>query len=170
MTPPDQTPDGRYIVVDGRRWRAADPGIPEPLKKELISELMAARRAVKDAGDDRGVAAARARVADAKLALGERGEPWWEEASDEGLRNRLAAAIRALLRKRSVESSICPSDAARIAGGEGWREAMPAAREIAGELAERGQVEVTASGRKVDPATQGDPLRIRRGEKFPLDS
>ena len=26
---PERTPDGRYIVVDGRRWRATDPSLPE---------------------------------------------------------------------------------------------------------------------------------------------
>ncbi|WP_226902050.1 ParB/Srx family N-terminal domain-containing protein [Phycicoccus mangrovi] len=24
----ERTHDGRYVVVDGRRWRATDPGIP----------------------------------------------------------------------------------------------------------------------------------------------
>ena len=24
----DRTPDGRWIVVDGRRWRSADPALP----------------------------------------------------------------------------------------------------------------------------------------------
>ena len=36
---------------------------------------MAARRGVKEGAPD-----ARARVHDAKVALGERGEPWWEPA------------------------------------------------------------------------------------------
>ena len=31
------TDDERYIVVDGRRWRATDPGIPERLKAELVA-------------------------------------------------------------------------------------------------------------------------------------
>ena len=69
MAEPERTPDGRYIVVDGRRWRATDPSIPEALAAELRSELMAARRAVGAREPD-----ARARVQDAKVALGERGE------------------------------------------------------------------------------------------------
>lgn len=128
---------------------------------------MAARRAVKDADGNRALRSARARVADAKQALGERGEPWWDEASADGLRKRLAAAIRALLRKRDADSSICPSDAARIAGGENWREAMPTAREVAFRLAGRGEVEVVSGGRPVDPESYSGPLRIRRGEDFP---
>ena len=71
----ERTDDGRYVVVDGRRWRASDPGIPEDLLDELVSELMAARQAVasaKSQDDKLGLAEARRRVSDAKLALGER--------------------------------------------------------------------------------------------------
>ncbi|MEV4055329.1 hypothetical protein AB0J55_29350 [Amycolatopsis sp. NPDC049688] len=67
---PEYTPDGRYIVVDGRRWRATDPEIPDDVRDRLQKHLMAARR-VQD----------RPRVQLAKVALGERGEPWWEQTS-----------------------------------------------------------------------------------------
>jgi hypothetical protein len=79
---PERTPDGRYIVVDGRRWRASDPGLPEERRRELVGELMSARRAVgaaKRAGDAAAERAARDRVHAAKVALGERGTPWWVE-------------------------------------------------------------------------------------------
>ena len=78
---PERTPDGRYIVVDGRRWRASDPRLPEARRQELVNELMSARRAVgaaKRAGDAAAEAQARARVHAAKVALGERGPKWWE--------------------------------------------------------------------------------------------
>lgn len=26
---PERTPDGRYLIIDGRRWRASDPRLPE---------------------------------------------------------------------------------------------------------------------------------------------
>ncbi len=81
---PEKTPDGRYVIIDGRRWRATDPSIPESRRKELVSELMSARRAVgaaKRAGDEHAERRARDRVHAAKVALGERGEPWWEEPS-----------------------------------------------------------------------------------------
>ena len=29
MAEPERTPDGHHIVVNGRRWRATDPLIPE---------------------------------------------------------------------------------------------------------------------------------------------
>ena len=82
----ERTPDGRYVVIDGRRWRATDPLIPEDVAAELRKELMSARRAVgaalkaQDADAER---AARDRVQQAKTALGERGTPWWEQADDE---------------------------------------------------------------------------------------
>src|SRR5690606_27687528 len=72
--------DDRFVVVGGRRWRRSDPSIPEPLRQELVDELMDARRAVKSgkgADDETATTAARARVDAAKRALGERGPPWW---------------------------------------------------------------------------------------------
>jgi len=77
---PERTPDGRYIIVDGRRWRATDPSLPEERRQELVRELMAARRAVgaaKRAEDEAALRAARGRVHAAKVALGERGPKWW---------------------------------------------------------------------------------------------
>ncbi|MCT1604003.1 DUF3253 domain-containing protein [Dermacoccus nishinomiyaensis] len=68
MSEPERTPDGRYIVVNGRRWRASDPGIPPKLRQELVDELMAARRLVRTDAEH-----ARPRVQAAKIALGERG-------------------------------------------------------------------------------------------------
>ena len=79
---PERTPDGHYVVIDGRKWRATDPSIPEERRKELVSELMSARRAVgaaKKAGDEKAERKARDRVHAAKVALGERGKPWWED-------------------------------------------------------------------------------------------
>ena len=110
MSEPERTPDGRYLVVGGRRWRASDPGIPDPLRTELVAELMAARRAVKDAaGEEVATAAARRRVQDAKVALGERGEAWWEPGTEEGRRERLASAVRALLRHRKPSRRSAPA-------------------------------------------------------------
>ena len=69
-------------MVDGRRWRASDPGLPEQRRKELVRELMSARSAVgwaKRRGDPEAESAARRRVHAAKVALGERGPKWWEQ-------------------------------------------------------------------------------------------
>jgi Protein of unknown function (DUF3253) len=151
----ERTPDGRHIVVDGRRWRASDPGIPDGLRAELVAELMAARRIRQ-----------RARVQDAKVALGERGEPWWEP-TEKGQRNRLAAAVRTLLRHRDPDRTICPSDAARVVGGSGFRRLMPLAREVAAELAGQGVLEVRQRGEPVDLRSAKGPVRLARGTRWP---
>ena len=81
MTEPERTPDGRYVIVGGRRWRASDPSLSDERRAELVSELMSARRAVKAAkraGDEHAERSARDRVHCAKVGLGERGTPWWE--------------------------------------------------------------------------------------------
>ncbi|MBY5162505.1 DUF3253 domain-containing protein [Salsipaludibacter albus] len=96
---PERTPDGHHVVIDGRRWRATDPDLPEALRSALVGELMAARRAVGAADTDVAVRRARDRVQDAKVALGERGHPWWEEADDDQRRERVAATLRALARR-----------------------------------------------------------------------
>jgi uncharacterized protein len=79
---PERTPDGHHVVIDGRRWRATDPGIPEERRRALVSELMSARSQVghaKRRKDPEAEAAARKRVHAAKVALGERGPRWWED-------------------------------------------------------------------------------------------
>ena len=154
----DPTEEQRWITVDGRRWRATDPSIPATLRSELVGELMAARRAVAAAkGDAEAIAAARARVQQAKVALGERGEPWWEP-TDAGVRTRIEAAILTLATRRSPKST-CPSDAARAVGGDGWRTLMATAREGAAELAAAGRIRITQRGLPV-AADQPGPIRL----------
>ena len=80
---PETTPDGRYLVIDGRRWRATDPAIPEERRAELTRILMAWRREVRRTEGTDGEREARAGVQAAKVALGERGTPWWEQTDDE---------------------------------------------------------------------------------------
>jgi uncharacterized protein len=83
---PPRTSDGHYVIVNGRRWRAADPDIPEEAASVLRRELMSARRAVKaamKANEADAERTARDRVQRVKVALGERGTPWWEQTSAE---------------------------------------------------------------------------------------
>jgi hypothetical protein len=154
-----------HVVIDGRRWRATDPSIPDGLRSELVAELMSARRAVgvaTRAGDDAATSAARARVRDAKVALGERGHPWWEPAPPSALAQRIRSTIAALLAHRGTERSICPSDAARVVGGSSWSQAMEPARDVARDLARRGEVRLTAGQRELDPDGEiRGPIRIR---------
>jgi len=161
-----QASEATHLVIDGRRWRKSDPSIPEKLRSELVHALMDARRAVlaaKRAADPVAEKAARARVQDAKLALGERGEPYWEERSEAGQRKRAAATMRALLVHRAAgsgNSTICPSDVARIIGVETWRESMALVREVAGELVARGQMRVLQRGREVAIDQARGPIRL----------
>jgi hypothetical protein len=90
---PATTPDGRYLIVRGRLWRTSDPALPPARRTELVAALMAARRAVALAlrqEDAEALKAARLRVHAAKLALGERGPPWWDDGAPDFTRRRLA--------------------------------------------------------------------------------
>ena len=76
------TPDGRYFVVRGRLWRTSNPALSVEERERLVMELMSARRAVRDAkGDPAAMKAARSRVDDAKVALGDRGSVWWDDGA-----------------------------------------------------------------------------------------
>jgi hypothetical protein len=75
---------------------------------------------------------------------------------------RLRSAILEMARERGPSSSICPSDAARAVGDDGWRDLMDQAREIARDLAREGRVEITQRGSVLDPdADWRGPIRIR---------
>ncbi len=81
---PRLTPDGRYLVVRGRLWRAANPHLPAGTRATLVQQLMQARRAVKTAlhaDDPVALRTARAAVDAAKTALGERGPAWWTDGA-----------------------------------------------------------------------------------------
>lgn len=82
-TEPERTEDGRYLVIEGRRWRASDPDIPPDRRDELVKALMAWRREVGRTKGTDEEARSRAGVHAAKVALGERGTPWWEQTDDE---------------------------------------------------------------------------------------
>ena len=78
----ERTEDGRWLVIDGRRWRASDPELPEDVRARLLHHLGVARSAVRAAGatgDEAAVRAARDRVHLAKTGLGERGPAWWDQ-------------------------------------------------------------------------------------------
>ena len=82
--PAPTTPDGRYIVVSGRLWRAANPSLEPSRRQTLVDQLMAARRGVavaKQANDVPALMQARQQVDAAKHALGERGPVWWTDCA-----------------------------------------------------------------------------------------
>jgi hypothetical protein len=135
--------------MDGRRWRRSDPRIPDTLRQELVNELMSARRAVGAAGNARDLKAARSRVQNAKLALGERGRAWWLAPTTASRNQRIDAAILALLHGRKAGASICPSDVARIAGGKSWRALMDDVRTRAAMLSRKRRIRITRGGRTI---------------------
>jgi len=90
---PELTEDGHHFLIDGRRWRATDPMIPEPRRAELTRTLMAWRREVRRTKGTEGEPAARAGVQAAKVALGERGSPPWWEQTEQQRRQRWQAEV-----------------------------------------------------------------------------
>ena len=78
------TPDGRYFVVRGLLRRLANPKLSEAEREHHTKALMKARREVGRAlraGDYDKEKKARSDVHAAKLSLGERGPPWWDDAA-----------------------------------------------------------------------------------------
>ena len=71
-----RTPDGRYLVVRGRLWRATNPHLPSR-QSALVTSLMT-RAGSCAASAARKIAPRRERVDAAKVALGERGPVWWD--------------------------------------------------------------------------------------------
>lgn len=94
----ERTPDGHYIIVKGRKWRATDPAIPEAEFEELKHFLALGRsgsRKSKTKSED-DIKAAREYTGLAKLGLGERGQPVWWEDSTEGRQKRWTEALEQL--------------------------------------------------------------------------
>jgi hypothetical protein len=117
------TPDRRYIVVRGRLWRAANPGLPAKKRRALTHELMSARReiaAARRGADPARLKGARARVHAAKLALGERGPAWWKDGAPDYNRHLVKNTPYApWYRTRTGEGAVGP-------GGRSRRSARPA--------------------------------------------
>ena len=72
-------------------------------------------------------------------------------------------AIVDLLDRRAAGRTICPSEAARVPGGEdGFRPYMDLVRAAAADLVADGRIEVTQRGRPVELAAARGPIRLRR--------
>jgi hypothetical protein len=84
MTSELTTPDGRYIVIQARLWRAPNPTLSAERKIRYMRGLLNGRRALKAAklsGDEAAITAARQMVALAQVGLGERGKVWWQDGA-----------------------------------------------------------------------------------------
>lgn len=86
--------------------------------------------------------------------------------------DKIEKKILELLNARSVQSTICPSDVARLLWPEEvrWREEMERVRQAARRLVARGEVVITQRGQVVDPSTARGPIRIRKLGQSPSSS
>lgn len=71
----------------------------------------------------------------------------------------LEANILSMARQRHPRS-LCPSEVARAADPERWRELMEPTREAARRLVAAGLIAMTQGGREVDPSTARGPIRL----------
>ena len=78
----------------------------------------------------------------------------------------LELALLDLLARRARGATVCPSEAARVVGGEqDWRPLMEPARAAARRLVARGEVEITQGGKVIDGSTAKGPIRVRRVDR-----
>jgi hypothetical protein len=86
----------------------------------------------------------------------------------DGCRGRGASAaasleetVLAVLRTRAAGATACPSEVARAACGDQWREGIEAVRAAAAALHAQGRIEITQRGVPVDPDGARGPVRLR---------
>ena len=71
-------------------------------------------------------------------------------------------AILELLAERDPDKTICPSEAARVLGGdEDFRPVMEPVRDAARRLVDQNRIEVTQKGEPVDIDQAKGPIRLR---------
>ena len=75
---------------------------------------------------------------------------------------RLSKAILDLLAARARTATICPSEAAKVVGGDDWETLMEPARCAARRLVVSGEIQITQGGRVVDPSTAKGPIRLKK--------
>ena len=95
---PERTPDGHYIVVRGRLWRATNPNLPVKRREQLVATLMDARRQLRGQAAPEIRAAARSggrgqgRPGRARSGLVERRRPGLQPAH--GAQHALCGLVR----------------------------------------------------------------------------
>ncbi len=77
----------------------------------------------------------------------------------------LETAILSLLAERGRDKTICPSEAAKLVGGDAnrrdWESLMEPARAAARRLVAAQKIVITQRGQIVDPSTAKGPIRLR---------
>ncbi len=82
--------------------------------------------------------------------------------------DHIAKEILGLLGTRDCQSSICPSEVARLlASNGGWRQLMPCIRRVGAQLASQELIRITQGSKTVDPTEESKgPIRYRRGSNY----
>lgn len=73
----------------------------------------------------------------------------------------IRSCLREMAAARGASKTFCPSEVARSLAEDGWRDLMPAVREVAAELVEDGELRCTQRGSEVDPVKAHGPLRLQ---------
>jgi hypothetical protein len=71
------------------------------------------------------------------------------------------AAILELVRARGPGKSICPTEAARVLGGDAWRGELGRVRMVAMGLARDGRIDILRKGKAVEPDGVRGVIRLR---------
>jgi Protein of unknown function (DUF3253) len=79
---------------------------------------------------------------------------------------QIEAALLAVIAQRGQQASACPSEVARALTPGDWRALMPRIRQIAGQLALRGVLDISQRGQSVPASTLPNgpwtgPIRVR---------
>lgn len=141
--------DAHYFVVKGRRWRKTAPKY--------------SGEAAHGVGEGVNGRASSAQPTQRARCEGRAGRTRAKSYPSRGCPERLLAAIRALLRARPSSSSICPSDAARVADGKNWRTLSSHAREVARDAGCAGNNIFTQRSKKLSSRPPGATRSASRG-------
>jgi len=79
---------------------------------------------------------------------------------------QIQTALLALISQRGEQASACPSEVARALSPDDWRNLMPRIRQVAGQLALQGLLDISQGGQSVSPNTLPNgpwkgPIRVR---------
>ncbi|MDF1657433.1 MAG: DUF3253 domain-containing protein [Verrucomicrobiales bacterium] len=74
----------------------------------------------------------------------------------------LQETIMTLLEARAPGKTICPSEAARKAFPDEWRDHMETTRQVAIQLVDLGELEICQGGKVIDFQNFSGPIRLRK--------
>ena len=145
--------------------------MPDKLRAQLLTLLANLEKEVEQAkrlSDHERELQALAEVMDVRIALGMAEETTKKAGGNTSTVRRIKSTIFSFLRHRDVESSICPSEVARVvAPSDAWRDIMPDVRSVAVELAAADVLIISRGKEMLDPRNLGKgPIRLRRGASF----